>query len=855
VTLPHQQIFSGRPWTVRPVGDLSHVPAGIAGRVIAATVPGCIHTDLIDAGAIRDPRIGDAESEVLWVSWTDWRYELEFDAEPSLFERDEIDLVFDHLDTIATIELNGVKVGKAMSEFLPWRFSVRGVLRPGRNHLAVTFTSPLRYVKEEAARLGPRPVNGDYPAYNMIRKCASSFEWDWGPRVATCGIAGDVRLEAWNDVRIASIGTRAKRTATKRWDLAVDIGLQWARRQHTGEIPFIGVSVTGTFEGILDRSCEVLTEGVGSITLELELDPVDCWHPFTHGGQPGYTLNAWTAHGEVASPFAWRYFGRQHSQPIAFRDVSLDSSPDDLGDRFSLALDGGPVYCRGANWIPEGLFPRDRTPERVRERLKQLKDANMNMIRVWGGGRYEPDWFYDLCDELGIMVWQDFMFACASYPEEEPIRSLVEQEARYHVARLARHPSVVLWCGGNECEWAHESWGFKEKLAPGQTWGEKYYREILPRICAEVNPSVPYIPNSPFSPKPGLHPNDPSHGDTHTWDVWGDGYRTVTPRFCSEFGQQGPSDIATLTAAGLAPAPGDSAMVPALLAARQRGPGGNKRWYDDPIAAWFRPPRDFDEWHYLAQLVQARSLQIGIEWQRANMREGGCMGSLIWQLNDAWPGLSWSLIDADGRPKLAYHAVAAAFKNRRFCIQPTEGRLRVIAINDSDETWSGQLRIRRMSFEGVVFSDSSGIGFSVERRSVRPICGVEDAVGPPSHPDREFVVTESLTHRAFWYYLPDRALRYPAPAIDAGVTVHHGHESTFTLSSTALVRDAVLNIDRVIKGATIHAPPPYTILPGEKLVLAVRVPPSVADPSFVEAKLREPGVIMCANHFGKPTGA
>jgi beta-mannosidase len=825
----HHASLAGLGWTVRAVGDLSHVPAEVRRRVVPASVPGCIHTDLIDACVIHDPRIGDAEAASQWVSWTDWRYEAEFAVDERLLAHDEIDLAFDHLDTIGLIEINGVEVGRATSEFLPWRYPVREVVRAGKNSIAVTFTSPLRYVKEEAARLGARPVNGDYPAYNMIRKCASNFEWDWGPRVATCGIAGDVRLEGGAYARISHVTPRWMSPSRCRVAVGVQVSERGSRVPLELRANLFPASLN---HGASIRALEPhsLAKGTAEWVLDIDSAPVEPWMPASHGGQHDQLLSV-----ELHTP---RGVAAEWKGRVGRRDVRFDET------NATLAVNGQPVFCRGANWIPEGLFPRDRTPERVRQRLLQLKAANMNMVRVWGGGRYEPDWFYDICDELGIMVWQDFMFACACYPEEEPIRSLVEQEARYHVARLSRHPSVVLWCGGNECTWAHESWGFKEKLAPGQTSGKGYYDELLPRVCAEVNPSVPYIPNSPFSPTMGVHPNNTAEGDSHTWEVWGEGYRTTSPRFCSEFGQQGPSSIESLRDAGLLARSGGAELVPGLLAARQRGPGGNKRWYDDPIAAWFRPPRDFDEWHYLAQLLQTRSLAIGVEWHRASMGPGGCMGSLIWQLNDAWPGLSWSLIDPAGRPKLAYHAVRHAFRDLLLTIQPIDGELWLIAVNDSEKAWEQPVLVERVKFDGAVLA-ARRAPLKVPPRTMARVAAIAQLVGAPDSPAHEMVVAHAwLENQAHWFYLPDRDLEYPTPGYE-WTTENDGG----VLRAHTLIRDPVVVLCGR-RGAKAYARPHD---------VQVLMPGGVYDiPLGGNAEL-DGGIeridVLCANRFGKPAGA
>lgn len=561
-------------WTVRAVGDLSRVPLALQDRVVSgvpaqllAEVGTCVHTDLMDAGVIPDPAIGDHEAAVEWVSWTDWCYECVFESDEKILEHHEIELVFDSLDTIARIDLNGVVVGRAHSEFIPWRFPVYGILKPGRNTLHVTFTSPLRHAYL-LAKMHGRPHNGDQESadrggpwhpYNMLRKCASNFGWDWGPRVATCGLRGP-------------------------------------------------------------------------------------------------SLRA----------------GSSSDADSEFRPAEIRPTNDFRS-----------VFCKGVNWIPEGLWPRDRTRDKIRVRLEQAKAMGCNMIRVWGGGRYESDAFYEICDELGLMVWQDFMFACALYPEEEPFHALVEAEARFQVARLSKHPCVVVWCGGNENHWAYESWGFKERLKPGQSWGKAYWQELFPRIVRELSPHTLYVPDSPWSPPP-QHPNDADSGDRHTWDLFGPDFLRHVPRFCSEFGVQSPSTLDTLCEAGLVSSSAES------LIRRQRGPGGMTRWYDEMFAkAGLNPPpiaTDFPNWHAAALHLQADWLYLAIVWLRANAPH--CGGALVWQLNDAWPGFSWSLIDSAGREKPAYYAVKRAFADRLCETISIEGVLFDVAINDTDEPWS-----------------------------------------------------------------------------------------------------------------------------------------------------------------------
>lgn len=887
--------LTGARWRVRAVGDLSDAPISVRARIAAgipATVPGCVHTDLIDAQIIGDPAIGMNEPACAWVSLLDWRYECSFEvpasdaapdgsrpgiAQRAILDHDEIDLCFGCLDTIATIELNGDRIGEAASEFLPWRFPVLGLLKPGTNTLAVTFKSPVRHVRDEAARLGhnpPLPVNGNWEPFVYARKCASNFEWDWGPRVATCGIAGAVRLEGWSVVRIHDLRARATELDTRfgEWAVIVECGLQWSdvarpdcaairltcSHPHTAvnrEDPMLGTPTNAAIS--LSHFYPKGWKQVGfgdQLLMPHRLEIVTNTSGLPSAAPEVFAALEWPVGFRMMEPASF------YDQPDFFPLVHID----DRG--------GTSLFLRGINWIPEGLWPRDRTPDRVRARLLALRECNINTIRVWGGGRYEPDWFYDLCDELGIMVWQDFMFTCGMYPETEPLRSLIEAEARHHVARLSRHPSVVLWCGGNECIWAHDSWdgtGWKARLQPGQTWGRGYYLDLLPRLVGEHSGAV-YWPNSPWTgmiqpapPTPAAAPatkpdageptrgagtvstepwhpcNDTDRGDRHTWDVWGDGYRSMVPTFCSEFGQQSPSNWATLGKAGLLPeaahvdagtprragtgAPSSSDLVPPALIARQRGPGGMARWFDEPMAVWFKPAHTFERWHFLAQLLQARSMAIGCEWMRAHMDR--CHGALIWQGNDAWPGFSWSLIDSAGRKKLAWYAVRRAFAPRCLTIHPLGSTTMMWAINDTGEAWRGEVLCERRGFDGSLLANAT-VRMSVPGRTSVAIANLTDLLGAPLAPQREVLRaavvggSDSVVRfdRAEWFFGPDREIDLPvvdAARIEVRVRPLAAGQLAVEVASPVLIRDLCLMAD-VFDSAASSDSQLVTLLPGER---------------------------------------
>ncbi len=681
--------LSNEKWIMRPTGDLAAVPASIrAAADIPAQIPGCVHTDLMRAGLILDPRVGMNELDLLWIGETDWEFRTRFELTPDQLAHERLDLACDGLDTMAELSLNGQRIGSAANMFHPHRFDLRGAARPGANDLSIIFRSPLKHIRAEEQRLGPRPVNGDWDPYIFIRKAACNFGWDWAPKVATCGVCEGIRLEHWSEMRIACVRPLSTRIAgSDRWLVDIHVELEWSGAIVREPSPRVCALILD-FDTVNVLTFDTPKCEQRNLCLHAEIDSPPIWSPRVPGGphtQPTCVLcvDACRGGGETPAEFI-----DSRRTSVAFREVRLNTDQDDHGEKFQLEVNGKPIFCKGANWIPEGLFSDDRPPEKIRERVRQAAAANMNMLRVWGGGFYESDEFYDECDKQGIMVWQDFMFACACYPEEPPFPQLIEAEARHQIARLSTHPSVVLWCGGNECVWGYESWGnaatdtagpWKQRVG-NKTWGAGYYYDLLPRLMRELDPTRPYWPNSPFSGtgvspvvscatdlparEPAsvnsTAPNSPDSGDRHTWDAVATtpAFRAIIPRFCSEFGHQSPPNIPTLARVLK---PEDLAINSPALRHRQRGTGGMARHIDEPMAAEFPAPKDFAEWHANAQQMQARAMKHGLEWLLSNQDGGRCMGALIWQFNDAWPGMSWSLIDSEGTPKPAYCAVQEAF--------------------------------------------------------------------------------------------------------------------------------------------------------------------------------------------------
>jgi beta-mannosidase len=776
-------------WTLTAAGSGDRVPVPLRDRVVPATVPGCVHTDLLAAGLIPDPLLGNREPELAWIGKSDWLYTNRFALDATDDER--VDLVCAGLDTIAELELNGVPVGSTANMHRSYRFDVGRLLFDGTNELGVTFRSALDHAERLSTRLGRRP--GAYPLpYNMIRKNASNFGWDWGPTFVTAGIWRPIGLHSWRIARLA--GVRPVVTvedAVGRVALHVEI-------ERTGTDP---LWVTARIDG-LDTAVAVSGD---SAIVEVEVPDAELWWPRGHGGQPTYPVRVILSTMDGVRLDTWQ-------ERIGFRTVELDTAPDADGTPFGLRINGELIEVRGVNWIPDDVFvSRVDDP---RHRLGQACAAGVNLIRVWGGGIYESAAFYRAADELGLLVWQDFPFACAAYPEESPIAQEVSAEAREQVVRLAPHPSLVLWNGNNENIWGYWDWDWQASL-DGRSWGEAYYFDTLPGIVAELDPTRPYWPGSPYSGDPAIHPNDPDHGPTHIWDVWNQldytHYRDNRPRFVAEFGYQAPPAMATLRRA--LDAAGLHKDSPGMLA-HQKAADGNKK-LERGLAEHFGVPDSFDDWHFLTSVNQARAIRLGIEHFRSMWPR--CTGSVLWQLNDCWPAVSWSVIDYDGRRKPAWYAMREAYRERLLTIQPHEEGLAVTALNDTALGWWEIVELTRVDLSGRVLA-AAGWSLAVgTRAATRHPLPAE--IANAGHPDRELIVITAGPRRALWFFARDRDIAYPEPEFDAHAE-RSGDTVLVTVRARTLLRDMCLFADRVAPGAEVDRAL-VTLLPGESATFTV----------------------------------
>ncbi|MET9495641.1 glycoside hydrolase family 2 protein [Streptomyces sp. NPDC006552] len=760
------------------------------GTRLAAQVPGCVHTDLLAAGRIPDPFIGRNEREIAWVGRRAWTYTRDLGAaQTATGAHERTDLVFDGLDTVARIVLDGAELGRTRNMHRSYRFDVTG--RAGE--LSVTFDSAYDEADAVRATVGERP--NAYPEpFQYLRKMACSFGWDWGPTVVTAGMWRPVRLEHWSTARITRVRPLVTVDGTRgRVELRVDLErtAAGAARRLTAQATVAGASARAETDG-------------DALTLVLDVPDVRLWWPRGYGEQPLYDIEL-TLFADDRPLDGWH-------RRTGFRTIEIDRAADEHGTGFTFVVNGTRIFVRGVNWIPDDVLPSRLTPERYRTRLQQTADAHADLVRVWGGGIYEDAAFYDACDELGLMVWQDFLFACAAYPEEQPLRGEVEAEARENVARLMPHPSLVVWNGNNENLWGFRDWEWEGALA-GNSWGEGYYLGLLPRVVAETDPTRPYLAGSPWSGSWDHHPNDPDHGTHHSWEVWNrqdyTAYRANVPRFVSEFGWQAPPALATLRRAlpGEPLAPDSPGMLH-----HQKAEGGNDKLNRGVARHFPLPEGDFDRWHYLTQLVQARAVATGIEHWRANWPR--CAGTIVWQINDCWPVSSWAAIDGDGRPKPLYHELRRLYADRLLTLQPGADGPELVLANQGATPWSCDVTLRLMRADGTLAARVS-LGLTAPPREVLRL-PVPPEVVPATGSAKEYLVADAGDLRALHFETRDHAFDYPEPRFEIAVETVGRDRDTVDVVVTAqtLVRDLLLQADRIAPHARAERGL-TTLLPGE----------------------------------------
>ncbi len=654
-----------------------------------AIVPGSVHTDLQHNKLIDDPFYRDNEQKQQWIGKTDWEYQTSFNVTPEILKRDRIDLVFEGLDTYANVFLNDVSLLNADNMFRTWRTDSKQLLKLGSNTLRIRFRSPIDEVLPVMAKMSYQlPAGNDQGEKTSphTRKAPYQFGWDWGPRFVTSGVWRPVVLEAWDAARVEDLHILPRKVTAAAANLTAEVEVVVDRNS----------SATILVDNLTDKRLAAkrevqLTPGSNRLALDFVITRPALWWPNGLGAHPLYSFKA-----------RLLLNGRQvdeRTTRTGVRSLELRQQRDGAGKSFTFVINGVPVFAKGGNWIPADSFPTRISKAKYRQLLESVRDANMNMLRVWGGGIYEPSEFYELCDEMGILVWQDFMFGCSMYPGDQAFLDNVRHEAIDNVKRLRNHPSIVIWAGNNEIETAWFHWGWKDRL-PAKLWDDylKLFHGVLPEVCSSLDPSRPYWPSSPSSNLED-DPNSQKMGDIHYWEVWHASlpfseYEKQFPRFMSEYGFQSFPQLETVKTYTV---PADHDINSPVMMAHQRHPRGNQLIREYMLRE-YPEPKDFESFLYVSQVLQAEGIKIGAEHLRRIMPHN--MGSLYWQINDCWPVASWSSIDYTGRWKALQYYARRFYSEILVSPQEENGNLSIFVVSDRLQTASAQLNLTVFNFEG-----------------------------------------------------------------------------------------------------------------------------------------------------------
>jgi beta-mannosidase len=694
-----RSISIDRGWQFHQLPGDATPAAPVVSGWLPAIVPGDVHLDLLAQKLIPDPFFGTNEAKLQWIGDTDWEYRTQIPMPPSTLQSRHIDLVFEGLDAYARVYLNDVLVLTADNQFRTWRVDAKPVLKAGDNTLRVVFPAQDKAAQTIAGK-DPWFGRNSVAAKSYIRKAAYEHGWDWGPAFVTVGIWKPVRLELWTRTRIEDFHIQQTDVSASSAHLAAEVELQSDRTESVAlTIASAAPDGTAALPRITQRF--QLHAGSNHLLVPLQMEHPHLWFPAGYGEQPLYRFTATVS--DNGSPQVRRL-------RIGIRSLQLRRDPDRWGRSFEFVVNGIPIFAKGADVIPSDSFANRVTSEKYRAMLQSAKDANMNMVRLWGGGYYEADEFYDLCDELGIMIWHDFMFGNDWQPGAYDFEQGVEKEAEDQLRRLRNHPSIVVWCGNNETEEAFH-WHDRDKL-PGEDrlrmWQDylTLFHGVLARSVARFDPEVPYWPSSPSADFEATSA-DYASGDQHLWDVWHgrvpfSTYETHHPRFVSEYGFQSFPDLRTIETF-TTPEDRASIFTPVMLA-HQKNDEGNALIHDYMLRD-YPEPKDFPSFLYASQVLQAEGIKLGAEhFRRERPRT---MGSIFWQLNDCWPVASWSSIDSTGRWK------ALQFYAKRFyapvLVSPhvEDGTVQVYIVSDRTAVERGTLHVQRMRFDGTVLSDKT----------------------------------------------------------------------------------------------------------------------------------------------------
>ncbi|MFZ0521853.1 MAG: glycoside hydrolase family 2 protein [Candidatus Acidiferrales bacterium] len=801
-----------------------------------AEVPGVVQTDLLHDGLIPDPFYQDNDTRLQWIGLTDWEYRTTFDADAATLGHDHVDLVFDGLDTYADVYVNEQPVLHSDNMFRRWRVPAKTLLKVGPNTLRIVFHSPIESMIPKVKALPyilpsvTSHMTGneeDIATAPYTRKAPYQYGWDWGPRYVTEGIWKPIRLETWDALRIENFHIQQQSVTKDFAALSAEVEIE-ASHSAAASIEINYAELSGAPSAPIRQSVQ-LEPGVNRISVAVHIANPKLWYPLGVGAQDRYRFSAQVRIGRNVAADA--------SLKTGLRSIELRREVTGNDTSFAFVVNGIPIFAKGADVIPFDSFPNRVTPEIHRQILEAARDAHMNMVREWGGGYYESDDFYDICDELGIMVWQEFIFGGDMVPGGRDFQDNVKQEAIEQVERLRDHPSIVLWCGNNEIEtgWVH--WDdrklFKESVSPAdreKVWQDYVvlFHGILAGVVARYANPVPYWASSP-SANFEAPPDSQNNGDMHYWQVWHqlapiEMYTQQFPRFMSEYGFQSFPEMRTIRSFAQ---PGDMDIHSVTMQDHQKNHGGNERILSYMLR-WYPEPKDFPSFVYLSQVLQAEAIKVGAEHLRR--QRPNTMGSLYWQLNDCWPVASWASIDYYGRWKaLQYYA-------RRFyddvIVSPFahDGKVDVYVVSDKLQPLTGQVHTRLLDFSGKVLSDKTqDVQVPAQSSAVYFTLDEKDLLAN-ADPKKSFLVFDLMVggaevSRNLIFFDTMHNLDLPtAVHIDTSLDNSNGGYAV-TLHSPVLARSVYISFgDLDVQTSDNY----FDLLPGETVTVKLKAPSTVS---------------------------
>ncbi|MDR0324436.1 MAG: glycoside hydrolase family 2 protein [Treponema sp.] len=697
--------------------------SGEKNNPINANVPGSVLDTWIKAGIVPDPYYGENEKLITSLFDSDFEYSRTFSVSGDLLSEDCVELVCLGIDTLGEIFINDKSIACVNNMHRFWRFNVKELLKAGENTIRIVLFSPNAYIKKAYSEGPVEYINtGTMAGSNYLRKTHCQFGWDWGPMLPDAGIWRNIYLEGWSIARLGDVYVTQEHAGGK-------VTLRTRVQAETADLKRFwaeGRTLKAALRIKPPNAAEITTaEIISEVTAAAELcctiEKPDLWWPNGLGSQTLYNVEVELLDAGSGKPLdCWE-------RRIGLRTMTISNENDQWGREFALTVNGIKIFSMGADYIPEdAVFPRINA-ERTKKLLENCVKANFNSIRVWGGGYYPDDYFYDICDELGLVVWQDFMFACNIYHLTEDFAANVAEEIRQNMVRIRHHACIGLWCGNNEMEEAWMVWDNVKNHSPALKADYiKLFEALIPEVCKKTDPQAFYWASSPSSGGGFDKPNDPDRGDVHYWEVWHglkpfSEYRRHFFRYCSEFGFQSLPDLETIqsfVSQSSSAKPEDLNLFSPVMECHQRNPGGNGKilYY---LAETYRYPKDFASLVYISQILQMESIQSGVDhWRR---HRGRCMGAVYWQLNDCWPVTSWASIDYYGRWKALHYGARRFFAAIRATVfideteaappgslaGPLKRTVRVFVHNDSMKAAAGKLKVYLRDSDFTVLAEET----------------------------------------------------------------------------------------------------------------------------------------------------